>query len=122
MPASARKRSPVQLELPIHEFAAGHRVLHAVQQYKTRERISLVKRKRPCAEVAAERIREFAWDMGAEMNHYRWMAFAARELGLSYSTARAIINGSKFRVGPDVVDQIAAKTCCPVSVFYDEEF
>ena len=115
-------RTARQLTLPIHDYAEGHRVLHAVKEYKTAQRLKKVQDKRPCAEVAAQRIREFAWDVGAEMGWNRWMAFASRELGLNYSTARAIIKGEKFRVGPDVVDQIARKTGCPVAVFYDEEF
>lgn len=108
--------------LPVHDYANGHRVLHAVKEYKTKKRLEKLQDKRPCAEVAAERIREFAWDVGAERGWQRWMAFASRELGLSYSTARAIIRGDKFRVGPDVVDQISKATGCPVAVFYDHEF
>ena len=111
-----------QLRLPIHDFAEEHKVLRAVKRYKTKERLETAEERTPCAEVAARRIREFAYDLGADLEWYRWMAEVARRMGLNYHTCRSIIIGEKTFVGPKVVDQIARATGCPVSVFYDEEF
>lgn len=112
-----------QTELfPEHEFTNGqHKVLRALSQYKTKRRLALALEKRPCAEIAAERIREFAWDLGAELGWERWIAHVSRECQMSYSTLWSIVRGHKTRVGPDVVDQISRATGIPVAVFYDEE-
>jgi hypothetical protein len=112
------RRRPV---LPDHAFAIDHKVLSALPQYRTKARLRAAKDKRSCAEVAAERIREFCWDLGADKGWHRWIATSARQMGLSYTTAWAIARGKKTRVGPDVVDQISAATGVPVAVFYDEE-
>lgn len=117
----AANRLRAQPKLPRHEHARNHKVLLALQQYKTKARLKAAENKRPCAEVAAERIREFAWDLGADKGWERWIAESARQMGLNYSTAWALARGKKTRVGPDVVDQIAAATGIPVGVFYDEE-
>lgn len=110
-----------QLRLPIHDYASDHKVLAALKTYKTKQRLQAAKRKRSCAEVAAERIREFLWDLGADKEWERWIAASSRDAGLGYTTAWAIARGKKTRVGPDVVDQISKATGIPVAVFYDEE-
>jgi hypothetical protein len=118
----ARQAFRKQPPLPEHDYARDHRVLRALAEFKTKRRLELAKVKRPCAEIAAERIREFAWDLGAEREWYRWIAAAQREMGFNcYSTVWAIVTGKKTRVGPDVVDQISRATGIPVAVFYDEE-
>lgn len=117
MPQTATK----QLRLPIHDHADQHKVLRALKRYKTPQRLELAMEKRPCAEIAAERIKEFLWDLGAEKDWYRWIAAASRAAGLNYRTAYDIATGRKNYVGPRVVDQIATITGIPVSVFYDEE-
>ena len=106
---------------PDHAFAGEHKVLEAQSRFRTKTRLRAAKHKRPCAEVAAERIREFCWDLGADMGWERWIAESARKMGLNYTTAWMIARGRKTRVGPDVVDQISAATGVPVAVFYDEE-
>lgn len=78
-----------------------------------------VEERESCKRIAARRIREFLHEIGTELELERWMAEAARRVGLNYSTAREIIHGYKTNVGPDVVDQISMATGCPVSVFYD---
>lgn len=110
-----------QVALPDHAFAIDHKVLEAQKRFGTKARLRLAKRKRSCAEVAAERIREFAWDLGADKGWDMWIAEAARRMGLSYTTTWNIVRGRKTRVGPDVVDQISQHTGVPVAVFYDEE-
>lgn len=117
----AAKRLRQQPNLPQHGHAADHKVLLALKRYQTKARLEAAANKRPCAEVAAQRIREFAWDLGADLSWHRWIASSARAMGLNYSTAWSITKGKKFRVGPDVVDQISAATGIPVAVFYDEE-
>lgn len=77
-----------------------------------------------CKEIAAIRIREFLFELGAEVK-FRfpgWIAYAVEKAGFAcYGTGRGIINGSVTSVGPDVVEQISRHTGCPISVFYDAE-
>jgi Helix-turn-helix len=100
----------------------AHKVTNTVAQFGTPARLKAAQRRRPCAEVAAIRIRQYFLDLGKELGYDKWMAQVARESGMTYSTCREIIHGRKTRVGPNVVDQIAKATGCPVAVFYDEEF
>lgn len=111
-----------QLSFPNHEHAADHRVLVALRQYQTKERLKAAAKRPPCAEVAARRIREYFFDLGKELNYTKWMAEVSRKAGMNYTTVRSIIHGHKKRVGPNVVDQIARSTGCPIAVFYDAEF
>jgi hypothetical protein len=111
-----------QLSFPEHEFASDHRISAALKEYKTKARLKAAAERPPCAEVAARRIREYFFDLGAELNYTRWMAEVSRKAGMNYTTVCAIIHGQKTRVGPNVVDQIARSTGCPVAVFYDAEF
>jgi hypothetical protein len=81
-----------------------------------------VKNRPPCKQIAAERIYEFLWEIGADYKHeIGWKTRAAERAGLNYSTALSIINGDKETVGPDVVDQISIATGVPVGIFYDYE-
>jgi hypothetical protein len=111
-----------QLSFPDHEHATDHRVLVALREYQTKERLKAAAKRPPCAEVAARRIREYLWDLGAEKNHHLWIAEVARKAELNYTTVWALVRGYKTRVGPDVVDQITRATGCPIAVFYDAEF
>jgi hypothetical protein len=79
--------------------------------------------RQPCKEIAAVRLREFLWELGAEMDHeHGWKAFAIKRAGFKcYHTGWSIIQGEKITVGPDVVDQVSMATGCPISVFYDLE-
>lgn len=121
-----RKVAPLNREVPDHEHANDHLLLEAIRRYRTKQRLKLAQERRPSAEVAAERIREYAWDLGAERGWSRWMAFAARgmmgdEDGMTtYHTIRRICNGERVRVSPDTVDKIARFTGIPIGVFYDE--
>lgn len=119
---AVRSPSSRQLSFPQHEHASDHKVSAALAQYKTKERLRAAARRPPCAEVAARRIQEYFWDVGDEMGHVRWIAEVARRCEMSYSTVWRIVRGARTRVGPDVVDQIARVTGCPVRVFYDAEF
>ncbi len=121
MPASARSSSSRQLRLPIHDYAADHKLLRALRQYKTKQRLNAFAQRRDVAEVAAERIRELAWDYGADKDHHLWMADAARRLGANYETLRRICKGETTRVGLKVVQQIQLTTGLPIGLFYDEE-
>lgn len=111
-----------QLSFPTHALASDHRVSAAVLEYRTKERLKAAAKRPPCAEVAARRIREYFFDLGFDLGYNKWMAEVSRKAGMNYTTVCAIIHGHKTRVGPNVVDQIAAATGCPVSVFYDHEF
>ena len=118
---NGRAQRQQQLRLPIHDYAQDHKLLQLIKIYKTKRRLEWAAERRPCAEVAAERIREYAWDLGAEKDWHRWIAESARKMGMSYSTVHAIVTGKITRVGPKVVDQISRVTGIPVGVFYDEE-
>jgi hypothetical protein len=122
MALHAVRNSSRQLSFPEHEHASDHRISAAISQYRTKERLKAAAKRRPCAEVAAIRIREYFFDLGAELGYTRWMAEVSRKAGMNYTTVCAIIHGHKTRVGPNVVDQIALTTGCPVAVFYDAEF
>lgn len=78
---------------------------------------------RPSGVVAMERAMQFAWDIGADMKHeHGWKAYAARRMGLNYSTAWSLINGHTPALSTKTVDRIALKTGVPVSSLYDPEF
>lgn len=122
-PKAPRKTLAEQQELFARlEVERSHKVTKAVEQFGTKARIAKADKRPPCAEVAANRIRQFLLDQGRQKNFSQWMAGAAREAGLNPSTARSLIHGHKIRVGPNVVDQIARATGCPIAVFYDHEF
>jgi hypothetical protein len=94
-----------------------------VSQHLPRRPRAINDDRRPCKEIAAERVREFLWELGAEVEYATpgWKAYAIKKAGLHcYHTGWAIIQGEKTTIGPDVIDQISAKTGCPVGVFYDE--
>jgi hypothetical protein len=68
---------------PDHDYADDHRLLKARAQLPARRKLRDAAEIRPCGEVACERIREFAWDVGAELREEqpnRWMAPIAREV------------------------------------------
>lgn len=115
-------RSTRQLSFPEHEHASDHKVSAAIPEFRTKARLRAAANRPPCAEVAASRIREYFFDLGAELNYTRWMAEVSRKAGMNYTTVCEIIHGRKTRVGPTVVDQISRTTGCPVRVFYDAEF
>lgn len=78
---------------------------------------------RPSGVVAMERAMQFAWDIGADMNHgYGWKAYAARRMGLNYSTAWQLIQGLTPSLSTKTVDRIALRTGVPVSSLYDPEY
>jgi hypothetical protein len=130
MTSVARKPSQSP-RLPSHEFAAGHHLTRAVREHANKRRLRDVADLQSSGEVAAQRIREFAYDVGADVKHARgWMAYAARKLGVQYTTLYAVINMGrgkskkhrrKSTVGTRTVDQIARFTGCPIAVFYDPE-
>lgn len=110
---------------PQHEHSDQHKALRAREDLGTRRRLRNAADLRPSAEVACERIREFAWDVGAEARAATedggpgWMAGAARALGLNEDYGREIINGTLERVGTRTVDAVSAHTGVPVRIFYD---
>lgn len=110
-------------QLPEHDFAADHKLLHAVKRYQ--RRLALAKEWRAPEEIAAERVRELMWDYGAEKEWHRWMAEAVRQMAgkdaTCYYTLRRVANGELTRLGLRVVQQIAQHTGIPIGVFYDEE-
>lgn len=110
---------------PDHEYAVEHTLYRAKQHVSARRRLRNAAELRASGEVACERIREFAWDMGTELRESqpnRWMAPIARDvLGLNERTGWDIISGAAERVSTATVDAISRFTGIPVSVFYDCE-
>jgi hypothetical protein len=104
--------------LPKHDYSDGHVLLKELR--KPRQALREVMD--PSGVIAARRIRELAWDLGVDLEHYRWMAFAARELGLNYSTMVTIIKDKRTCVSTQTVDAVARKTCIPVAAFYDPRY
>lgn len=131
MAAPARQRSTeppklrvVSKPLPQHDFVESHHILLASKKYGSRERIQAAKKKtwRASGEVACARIREFAYDLGAEIEWaYSWKAAAARRLGLSYTTMWNIISQHVTTVSTRTVDHVAKISGVPVREFYDNE-
>ncbi len=105
---------------PEHQYADNHALLRAYQTSKPVP-VRLAKKLRGSGEVACERIRELAWDIGADKEWYLWMADVSRKLGINYSTARAICQGKQFTVSTRTVDKIAIRTGIPPRLFYDPE-
>lgn len=121
--ATAQQPKP-RAKYPQHEHSDQHKALRAREEFGSRRRLRDAAELRPSAEVACERIREFAWDVGAEARAERpdaWMAGAARALGLGEDYGRLIINGTVYRVGTRTVDAVAKHTGVPVRIFYDPE-
>jgi hypothetical protein len=116
------KSKQLQIDWAAITTDKAHKVFQTAQQFGTPARLKMAPKRRPCAEVAAIRIRQYFLDLGKELGYAKWMAQVARESGMTYSTVREIIHGRKTKVGPHCVDQIARATGCPVAVFYDEEF
>jgi hypothetical protein len=120
MPAAAQ-RVRTRVSLPRHAYADKHKLLLA-----SREAISRRRRLRDAAdligveEIACIRIREFAFDVGIEgRDGKRWMAYAARELGINKTSMRAIILGEQTAVGIKTINRIARKTGIKVSFICD---
>jgi hypothetical protein len=109
---------------PDHDYAADHRLLKARSQLPARRKLRDAAEIRPCGEVACERIREFAWDVGAELREEqpnRWMAPIARNvLGLESANGYEIICGNRLSVSTRTVDAVSLHTGIPPEVFYAE--
>lgn len=111
----------VRKPLPRHEHASDHRVLLAAKKFGTK---GIAKRRqlRASGEVACDRIREFAWDLGMEQDWaYGWKARAAARLGLPYATMWNIISHAVTTVSTKTVDHVAFVSGVPVREFYDNE-
>lgn len=121
MPAAALPRVRTRVSLPRHDFADKHKLLLASRESSShRRRIRNADDIVGVEEVACERIREFAFDVGIEgRDGVRWMAFAARELGINKTTMRAIIVGEQTAVGIKTINRIARKTGIKVSLICD---
>lgn len=106
-----------------HEHADGHKLFYAHQKYFSKRRIDALEESYEASgEVACRRIREFAWDLGAELNwEYGWKAMAADRLGLGYTTMWNIIQGVVTTISTRTVDHVALRSGVPVGVFYDSE-
>jgi hypothetical protein len=120
MRAQAARQRP--REVPEHEYAVGHHLLLAAKEYGNKRRLRKVEDLRASGEVACERVKEFAYDLGAELEFvYGWKASAARRMGLTYSTMWNIIMGDITAISTKTVDHVARHSGIPVSVFYDPE-
>lgn len=111
--------------LPNHTHAADHTLLLASRTREAMERKAADKRrKKPLnsGELACSRIREFALDLGYEVDFaYGWKAEAARFCGLKSSTMWNIIAGCTSTIAPKTVDHVALKSGIPVGVFYESQ-
>lgn len=110
---------------PDHDYADEHTLIRARAELPPRRRLRDASKIRSSGEVACERIREFAWDVGAELREEqpnRWMAPIAREvLGLNEDTGYQIICGTRTSVSTRTVDAVHAFTGIPLAAFYDYE-
>ena len=78
------------------------------------------KHARDCGAVAATRVRELLVEIGEDLQHgYGWKAHAARVVGLPYSTAWAILDGTCDRLGTKTINRICTVTGCPVGELTD---
>lgn len=109
--------------LPKHDYADKHHVLLAFKKYSSAERIKSAKKSfLASGEIACARVREFAYDLGAEVEWaYGWKAKAAARLGLGYSTMWNILTEHITSISTRTVDRVAAVSGVPVWVFYDNE-
>lgn len=65
---------------------------------------------------AAKRIKSIAREMGSETGHsWGWIANAARELGLPYSTLWAIVSDNTDAVGTKTIEQVCGHVGCSPS-------
>lgn len=108
------KRAP----LPKHDYADGHVLLKELRKPRRVFKEEAV----DSGIIAARRIRELAWDLGFDLEHYRWMAHAARQLGLKYYTMVSIVKDKNTRVTTETVDAVARKTSIPIAAFYDSRW
>jgi hypothetical protein len=114
--------APLTKNLPTHKYASQHHLLRAAKKYGGARRLRAAESLTPSGEVACQRIREFAYDLGAETEWaHGWKAAAARALGLSYSTMWSILMRDITTIGTRTVDHVARTSGIPVSVFYDPE-
>jgi hypothetical protein len=103
--------------LPKHTHSRDHALLRELRQ--PRRLIRPAEELEASGEVAARRIRELAWDLGADLHHERWMAWVSREMDVPYDTMRAIIHGKRPTVSCGTVDRVARTLRIPVGAFYD---
>lgn len=123
MTALARQR-PTTPTMPEHDYAVSHHLLLARKEHakNLKRRLRAVEELRASGEVACERLREFAYDIGADMEWERgWKAEAAKQCGLNYSTMWSIIMKDLTSISTRTVDHVARKSGIPISVFYDPE-
>lgn len=113
MPAHARKLDT----LPRHEHASDHVALKAYRA-RPRRRLRDAAELQPISEVACERVREFCWDLGEDLEWSLWMAEVARRIGVNYTTARRIMSGEQTSLSSATIDKISATTGVPPEVFY----
>jgi hypothetical protein len=124
--------SPRKVTAIEHNYVTDHKVLRALKDYaRDKKRLEVSAQLRSSAEVAAERLREFAWDIGSQLGFRRgWKAYACREMGLKYGTGWTLImmglgtsprTLEKHTVSAKTVDTVARNTGVPVRVFYDSE-
>lgn len=107
-----------QRSYPRHDHATDHVLLRELR----RPRRKLTSVAEPSGEVAARRIRELAWDLGADLDHWRWMAEVARRMDVPYKTLYECINGAHPTVSSQTVDRVARKLQIPIAAFYDSRF
>ncbi len=111
-----------RIKLPRHDYAARHPLLRAAHYYGSKKRLRVVQDLEPSGRVACERVREYAFDLGAEYEHsYGWMAKVAKKMKLNYHTLYCIINERVDSISTRTVDHIARCSGIPVRVFYDPE-
>ena len=115
------KTSSRQPPLPQHDYVTDHRLTLAAKEHAARRRVRDANDIRPSGVIACERIREFCWDLGAELEWDRWMAEISRRLGISYTTTRLIIKGEITSLSTHTVDKIAQSSGIPYAVFYDDQ-
>jgi len=115
-------RPVIQKPLPKHEHAEKHHIFVAAKLYRNKRRLQKVESLEASGVVACKRIREFAWDLGAEYGwKYGWKMKASDKIGLNYRTLWNILRGVVTVVTTATVDRVAQHSGVPIALFYDPE-
>ena len=108
--------------MPDHQYADKHHLLVAAREYGSRRRLRKVEDLQPSGEVACSRVREYAFDLGAELDmKHGWLTKAAERMGIHRNTLWNITHEVVRSISTETVDQIARASGIPIGIFYDPE-
>lgn len=113
--AFAQSVTSIRAPLPTHDYVDRHVLLKELRKPRRAPYEMPV----DSGVIAARRIRELAWDLGQDLEHYRWISHASRQLGLSRQIMWYIVHDKCASVTTRTVDKVARKTSIPIAAFYD---